>query len=370
MVIEKNYLLDYAVHPGDYLEELLEVHNMSQIELANRTEISKKHINQIINGKASITAKTAVALENITGKPANYWLDLQQRFDEFYERQELVLDLQRHIEWIKVFDYKEISARGYVSQTNDIIQKGLNLLSFFQVSSVDAWHNTWEQNPEEIFCRSGAQTGITVKEKTIARLAQWIRMGQISAEEKVIDYPAFVPDILEKNLKKIRDVNVVKVIGDSIHQLTELLNTAGVYIHFIKEISGMRTYATSFMVRNNEIACIQLSLRGRTNDQLWFSLMHEIYHLLNKGNSKGFLIGHSKNAEEEIQADIFASDILIPKDRYEEFVKSTAFNAQSIMAFATENNVHEGIVVGRLQHDQLIGYNSLNQLKDKYEWVD
>ena len=56
---------NYAIHPGEYLEELLEVRGMSQAELAIRLGISRKHISNVVNGKASITAELAHALKNI-----------------------------------------------------------------------------------------------------------------------------------------------------------------------------------------------------------------------------------------------------------------------------------------------------------------
>lgn len=370
MGIEEKYQLDYAIHPGEYLEELLEACNMSQKELADRTQISTKHINQIIKGKANVTAKTAIDLEHALDRSAKYWLDLQLNFDEFCERRELVENLKNNLEWIRSFDYAEITNRGFVNPTRDIIQKGLNLLLFFQVASVDAWYRTWVLKANEIYCRSGAQTGTDVKDSTIARLASWIRMGQIEALKKVDKYPAFQPEVLKANLSRIRDISVVGDADAFTYALTESLKIAGVLIQFVKEVCGMRTYGTSFMVRNNEVACIQLCLRGRTNDQLWFSIMHEIYHLVNRGNNKGFLIGHSKNNGEEAGADEFASEVLIPKEKYSQFVANKVFTAQSIITFAKNANIHESIVIGRLQHDHLIGFNILNQLKVKYKWSD
>lgn len=366
---ENKFQLNYAVHPGEYLEEMLEASRMSQKELADRTNISTKHINLIISGKANMTAKTAVALENALNRPAKYWLDLQASFDEYYERQKLIEELQENSEWIRLFDYREMAERKYVEATKYLIQKGINLLSFFQVSSVEAWHATWKTNAEGIYCRSGARTGDDVADKTIARLAQWIRIGQLDAQAKAVEYPRFNPSILDKDIRKIRDLNVIDDPKKLISELTDALKPSGVLIQFVKEVSGMRTYGTSFMVRNNEVACIQLCLRGRTNDQLWFSLLHEICHLLGRGNNKGFLIGHSRNEAEEQQADEYAKKILIPDSKFQALIARKDYSVRTIVEFSKENNVHAGIVIGRLQHDKLIGFNSLNHLKAKYEWA-
>jgi len=370
MMTEHGFQLDYAVHPGEYLAELLEACNMSQKELADRTDISTKHINLIINGKVNMTAKTAIALESALQRPAHYWLDLQTKYDEFCERQERLENLQKNIAWIGLFDYRELADRKLVEPTRDVIQKGMNLLAFFQVASVEAWHNTWHANANDIYCRSGAQTGIDVQERTIARLAQWIRVGQIAAEERVAAYPPFSAATLEKSLQRIRDLNMLADARELVLRLSEELKRAGVLIQFIREIAGMRTYGTSFMTRNNEVAVIQLCLRGRTNDQLWFTLLHEIWHLLCRGNNRGFLIGHSKDEAEERKADEFAQNMLVQKANYQAFISAGVYSAQTIISFAQENHVHAGIVVGRLQHERKIAFNALNHLKVRYEWIE
>ena len=61
--------------PGDTLAETLEALGMTQIDLADRVGLSRKTINQIIQGVAPITAETAVKLETALGTPAAFWLN-------------------------------------------------------------------------------------------------------------------------------------------------------------------------------------------------------------------------------------------------------------------------------------------------------
>ncbi len=57
------YISDLAIHPGEYLEEVLEDIGMSQAELSNRVGRPTQAINEIIKGKKSITPTTAIELE-------------------------------------------------------------------------------------------------------------------------------------------------------------------------------------------------------------------------------------------------------------------------------------------------------------------
>ena len=70
-------LSDIAYHPGETLQEVLEANSMSQKELADRTGITKKTVQEIVQGRASLSAPAAVALEKVLGIKATFWLNLQ-----------------------------------------------------------------------------------------------------------------------------------------------------------------------------------------------------------------------------------------------------------------------------------------------------
>ena len=76
------YLPDYIVRPGEVLEEYLENLSMTQAELATRTGLTRKTINKIIKGKSPITHETALKFERTLGRPAHFWNNLEQQFQE------------------------------------------------------------------------------------------------------------------------------------------------------------------------------------------------------------------------------------------------------------------------------------------------
>jgi len=83
-VLENEYWPDYAVPPGDMLEYELELRRMPKSELARRTGLTEKHIGTIARseGKSGITPETALKLERALGMPADYWLNLEARYQE------------------------------------------------------------------------------------------------------------------------------------------------------------------------------------------------------------------------------------------------------------------------------------------------
>lgn len=69
---------DYATPPGWILEEALEERSMSRADLARHTGLSEKHISQLINGEAPISAEIASRLERATDIPARLWSSMEQ----------------------------------------------------------------------------------------------------------------------------------------------------------------------------------------------------------------------------------------------------------------------------------------------------
>jgi HTH-type transcriptional regulator/antitoxin HigA len=68
----KKFKSDIAIHPGESLRELIEEINLSQKELADRMGITPKTVNEIINGKTSLTSENAIKLERIFGISATF----------------------------------------------------------------------------------------------------------------------------------------------------------------------------------------------------------------------------------------------------------------------------------------------------------
>ena len=69
---------DVAIPPGEYLAEEIEARDMTQTKLAKRMGRPLNTINEIINGKKSITATTALQLESAMPEiPARFWLNLE-----------------------------------------------------------------------------------------------------------------------------------------------------------------------------------------------------------------------------------------------------------------------------------------------------
>lgn len=75
-------------HPGELIADYLEYHGWKQKELARRTDCTPKHICELLSGRARVTVKMAFRLEPVLGRPAHFWLNLQQKWDLYHARLE------------------------------------------------------------------------------------------------------------------------------------------------------------------------------------------------------------------------------------------------------------------------------------------
>lgn len=68
-------------HPGELLRKVLGAMSMTQSHLATRSGLSPKHVNQVCQGLAGISSRSAILLQEVTGVDAELWLTMQMRHD-------------------------------------------------------------------------------------------------------------------------------------------------------------------------------------------------------------------------------------------------------------------------------------------------
>lgn len=87
------------IHPGEILlEEFLKPMGISQYRLAKATSVPARRINEIVHGKRSITADTALRLSKYFGMSDRFWMNLQTRYDLEIEKDKLGSRLDKEVE--------------------------------------------------------------------------------------------------------------------------------------------------------------------------------------------------------------------------------------------------------------------------------
>src|SRR5713101_8443695 len=89
------YIEAPPISPGQVLKRRILKNDITQEELALAMRVSRISINQIINGRRSITADMALRLARVTGTTPFFWLNLQRDVDLYEAKRKLGKDIQR-----------------------------------------------------------------------------------------------------------------------------------------------------------------------------------------------------------------------------------------------------------------------------------
>jgi len=353
---------DWVAVPGESIGDLLEERGWTQADFATRTGFTTKHVNLLLKGKAPISEETALKLERVLGSTAHFWLNLEAQYREHLARQEAVKALAEYTDWLKELPLSDMVKFGWVKRVKDKAQQVFECLRYFGVADVAAWREQYER-PVAAY-RASAKL---IREP--AAVSAWLRRGERVAEDmRLGDYDREAFEVtLQQQIRALTAERNPKVFAPKIIELCGQVGVAVVLAPAPKgcPVSG----ATKWLSASK--ALIMLSLRGKSDDKLWFSFFHEAGHLLKHGKRMTFLdiLGEDGlNPQEEKEADAFARDLLIPPADYRALLANSLISERTIRDFAQQIAVAPGVVLGRLQYDRRIGWQQFNHLKVRYLW--
>lgn len=345
------------VPPGETLVEWLERAEMSQVEFAKRARLTPKHITQVVKGKVGISPEVAVAFERVTSIPARYWTQLDSNFQTAKHRQEEASVLKERVHLVDQFPVKELERRGCLEPTPSKFEKLLGLLRFFGVADPDALEDVWLR--PALYRRSSAF------ESDAGALASWLRLAELKAAR--IRTAGYDADAVRKALPKMRALS--RLPGtDWVEPLTDLCASLGIALVIVRELPKCRVNGATRWISPDK-AMIALSLRYRRNDIFWFTLFHELCHLLRHSKKETFIEGRGTiDAALEAEADAFAARVLVPPSDAPRLAALQSL--REVEEFAEELSVAPGIVVGRMQHDGLVPPNQWTSAFVRYRFTD
>jgi hypothetical protein len=261
------------------------------------------------------------------------------------------------------FPITELAQRGFIRQTDNEADRARELLRFFGAGNFDAFRERCDTELDAVSFRHSPSF-----ESEPESLLAWLRIGEIQADKAptaLYERAAFL-----EALKRIRTLT----IKDPKHFETRMkaeCAQAGVLFLLVPPLSGLRLSGIARWLMPGK-AIIQQTLRHKTNDHFWFTFFHEAAHLL-LHSRKGLFIDGEKlkgDAKEEQEANDWAANFLVPQHELEQFMVRNTLGASDVLAFAVDQGIAPGIIVGQLQKRGVVPWGSpLNKLKIPFEWA-
>ena len=135
----------------------------------------------------------------------------------------------------------------------------------------------------------------------------------------------------------------------------DLLEKKGIVLIAEPQIPGLTVDGAAFLYEG--IPVIGMTIRKDTLDNFWFTLLHEIGHVIlhyRTGLSIGFFdqLDAPSTDEQETEADLFSSNLLIPEERWKRSTARIAKSPEVIEKFASELGIHPAVVFGRIRKER------------------
>lgn len=312
---------------------------MRQAELAERTGLTPKHVNQIVKQAVGITPDVAVLLERALDTPPRFWANVGADWEVHLSEQRASTSLKDFTTWASKFDGGTLVRHGVIGRADSLPERASKLLRFFGVATPTAFDQTW-MRPRVSFKRSQAYT---VDEQNTAL---WLRLVEHCSQ--AVDVNTYKPARLRKAAAQIPAFTSMPfTTGFEAAQAS--LAAAGVALVFVRQVPETRVCAATWWLEDKP--AIGMTERNRKPDIFWFSLLHEIGHLLFHPRRKTFLDledDRQTGDDSEIEANEYAASVLFPGNARVRIARATT--RQELILLAADLQLGLPVVAGQHGH--------------------
>lgn len=335
------------IHPGIVIKENLEVAEMTAKEFSIRTGISERVLSPIINCKADITFEIAYKLSQFFDDTIEFWINLQNNYNVYiFEKRNKEKFKKEVILSKKVKRYLfDIDAISSSDSNEEVVNKCRKLIGVNDLSLLD--------KKDPFACLKEQHTN-----KDVDYFMQnfWIALALNEARKKNgIPYnrKLLIDSIDEIRAMTTQDLNVL------LPRLKEILKECGISFVLLPYLTKSNIYGVTKWFSKDDVM-LAISNRGGRADLFWFTLFHEISHVLMEHRRRALVNLEGKEDEE---ADKMVEDMLIHKNELERFINADKFDKKSIENFANKINILPCIVLERLHKEksELVPYGKFDK---------
>lgn len=356
---------EMIIHPGETLKELIDDRGISQVELAHRTGVSEAFISDIIRGRKGISSSFARKLEYATGVETKFWSNLQADYDAeiaAYEEQNNI-------------SAAEIDITKILKQITNYLKKIKILPDMTTADDLVLWYRRWmgisdlANIPKLAIIKVLRRSDHAATDPYV--LLVWLHLCKYLAEKAESSLVELSKDSLSDSIERIKNTMFLSA-SEMVHELEEIFADCGIIFQVVKHFPGAPVQGAVLRLPNGGFS-LCLTIRGAGADIFWFSLMHEIGHIINGDvdRAKEFVdYLDANNDASEQKADDFAKDALMNSKAYADFISKAEFSPDAIRRFADTQGVLPCIVIGRMSKERILGYHQHQNLKRLYKWED
>lgn len=322
---------------GSILQDYLDYHRITQTEFADRLGISTKHMNEIINGTTNISPELMMAISILTNIDINTIFFIEHKkmvYDKLLDKYKSDAEINK---FLNSFYLKEMQKKKWLTlrDSTSVAQNAVDLLKFLELKDFDVYENYIDKRIIYKKMDSADQRKIYL----------WIRhCDNLISNVKVSPYSS-------SNLQELLDElkNERMNLFDK-ERLVQIFLKYGIILCIEDALDGSKIRGCAMVKYKTPV--IYLTTYFKEKASFYFTLYHELGHI--KKNYNKLINKVVELEEDELDADIFSLNQMIPSDVWE-LIKN---NKEKCEKICLDNNIPLCFLYSRLAYEGLISYSS------------
>ncbi|QEO15062.1 ImmA/IrrE family metallo-endopeptidase [Agromyces intestinalis] len=350
----------WASTPGDSIRAILERRGWTADDLADELGIGDPATRRLIQGETEISEDLASKLAACLGGSAKFWLTRERQYRESL----FWLSADQLAQQMPIAQMVQL---GWIAKSESWREQAKLGLEFLDVENAEEGAALVAQASSNTHYRASD----TFSSDAVT-LAVWLRKAQLEAAQ--LDVADWSAQELRAQLDKIRALTKEADPAVFVPALQRIAGRAGVAVVVVRPPKGAALSGAALTGMGGR-RIIALTARHLSDDHFWFTVFHEIAHLLLHGAEETFIDDFGVGADAagsaaiEEEADSFARDALVPRGTGQlHGLTGRGPTKRDVLRLASRAGVAPGIVIGQLQHAGVLQFNQLNTLKRRYKW--
>lgn len=342
-----------VTRPGQIIRREIEERGWTQKDLAEIMDRPVQAISEIVRGIKQINPATALELAEAFGTSAELWVNLEAHYRlQLAEQMKSSGEISKRSKIYAIVPVKELIKRSWIPPCVSVDNLEKEVCAFLGIRTLDEYPRV----PMTLLYRRSNRPG----PDEYARIA-WIKRVESLANGRKL--PSYSAPRLRKALPELFDLSLEPI---RVVELQAFLQALGVGFILVEHLPKTFIDGATFRVGRNPI--VALTLRYDRIDNFWFTLAHELSHVLSEDYRLYEESQDPAKKDKEDKADKEAAEWIVPKKALKEFLRThnNYIRPLDIKNFASKYNRHPGIVVGLIQHSfQNFGIGRNFQIKIK-----
>lgn len=344
--------------PGEFIRIELETRGWTQTDLAAILDRPLPTINRILKGKHAVLPDMAIALGQAFATGPEIWMHRESEYRLSLATPPNDTNVIRRAKAHSLAPIKELEKRGWIKRSTTIDDLEHELKHFYCLESIDSLPAIGVATR-----RSGHQEKLTPSQNAwcfrVWHLASNLQAGKF--EESKMD----------ECIQKLRKI---AAYPKETHKVSRLLSEFGIRLVIVEPLSGCKVDGVAMWL-DNQSPIIGMSIRYDRFDNFWFTLCHELSHIIHRDDASVDLDSGGVVTEVkppiEVRADSEAAAMLVPKEELDSFIRRVGplYSSDRIVQFAHRIKIHPAIIVGQLQNCGEIGYSSHREMLSKVRQI-